>query len=204
MIIEFRTLTVQLRSQNKVLERIGQALPARAALSPLGGCWYSDVGVLNQIYQVWPYESLAHLEQVQAEAKRLEGWPADIAEFVVEEETKILEPAPFSPPLTPRRYGEIYEIRTYTYPPNCIDQVIDSWKEVIDERIKFSPLAGAWYSTMGPLNQWIHVWPFKDSAERERIRVESVKAGIWPPRRNPLTLRMHNVLAVPAAFSPLR
>jgi hypothetical protein len=42
--------------------------------------------------------------------------------------------------------------------------------------------------------------------ERERIRAEAVKAGIWPPPRDPSVtmLKMESTLAVPASWSPLR
>ena len=44
------------------------------------------------------------------------------------------------------------------------------------------------------------------NAERERIRAEAVKAGIWPPPRDPSVtmLKMESTLAVPASWSPLR
>jgi hypothetical protein len=120
-------------------------------------------------------------------------------------ESKILIPAPFSPPLEPRKLGGIYEIRTYVYKPGSIPKVIDRWSGAIAERLKLSPLVGAFYSELGTLNQWVHIWAYKDAGERERIRAEAVKRGIWPPPGGggDLLLKQENVLAVPAAFSPL-
>jgi len=58
----------------------------------------------------------------------------------------------------------------------------------------------------GPLNQWIHIWAYKDAGERERVRAEAVKRGIWPPPKTPpgLLVKQENMLVVPAAFSPLK
>jgi hypothetical protein len=48
MIIEMRTYTVQPGSVGTVEERFGQALPARAKLSPLAAFWHTEVGPLNR------------------------------------------------------------------------------------------------------------------------------------------------------------
>jgi hypothetical protein len=42
--------------------------------------------------------------------------------------------------------------------------------------------------------------------ERERIRGEAVKAGIWPPPRGAdvVLRKQESTLAIPATFSPLR
>jgi hypothetical protein len=83
--------------------------------------------------------------------------------------------------------------------------VIDIWSAAIGERVKLSPLVGAWYTELGPLNQWVHVWAYKDAGERQRIRAEAVKRGIWPPPGGggDLLASQENVLAIPAEFSPL-
>ena len=49
MIIEMRTYTVQPGSVATVEERFGQALPARAKLSPLAAFWHTEVGPLNRV-----------------------------------------------------------------------------------------------------------------------------------------------------------
>ena len=205
MIIEMRTYQLKTRSQAEVLKRFGEALPARLKFSPLGGFFYTDVGALNRIIHLWPYANLAEREHIRAEAVKPGGWPPKIGEFIETMEAKILIPAPFSPPLEPRQLGGIYEFRSYIYKPGSMPQVIASWGEAIGERTKLSPLVGAWYSELGPLNQWVHVWAYKDAGERQRIREEAVKRGIWPPKGSgELLVSQENLLAMPASFSPLR
>jgi hypothetical protein len=41
----------------------------------------------------------------------------------------------------------------YTLRPGGIPGMIDRWSTQIAERIKLSPLAGAWYSELGGLNR---------------------------------------------------
>ena len=50
-----------------------------------------------------------------------------------------------------------------------------------EARNALSPLVGAWYSEFGALNRWIHIWAYRDAAERQRIRAEAVAKGLWPP-----------------------
>ena len=206
MIVEMRTYTLKPGSTPTVLERFGKALPVRQKLSPLAAFWYTDVGPLNQIIHVWCYEDTATRDKIRAQSQKIEGWPPDIHEFVTDQETKIMIPAPFSPPLEPRTLGNCYEIRTYVYKPRSIPHVIDSWSAAIGERTKLSPLVGAFYSEVGILNQYVHIWAYKDAGERSRIRAEAVSKGIWPPKsRVPdILVKQQNALCIPAPFSPLK
>jgi hypothetical protein len=49
-------------------------------------------------------------------------------------------------------------------------QVLQRWSAVIQERESLSPLAAGWYTDLGPLSLWIHVWAYKDLGERTRAR----------------------------------
>jgi hypothetical protein len=206
MIVEMRTYTLKPGSTPTVVERFGAALPNRTKLSPLAAFWTTDVGPLNQIIHVWCYEDTATRDKIRAQSTKLEGWPPNIHEFVVEQETKIMIPAPFSPPLEPRQLGGCYEIRTYTYKPRSIPHVLEAWGAAIGERTKLSPLVGAFYSEIGALNQYVHIWAYKDAAERQRIRAEAVAKGIWPPKSKvtDILVKQQNALCIPAPFSPLR
>jgi hypothetical protein len=204
MIIEMRTYQLKTRSLPEVLKRYDEALPARVKFSPLGGFFHTDVGPLNRVIHLWPYAGLAEREHIRAAAAKAGVWPPPTGEFIEHMESKILLPAPFSPPLEPRQLGGVYEFRSYTYKPGSMPQVIQHWGEAIGERVKLSPLVGAWYSEFGPLNQWVHVWAYKDAGERQRIREEAVKRGIWPPKGGELMLSQESLLAIPASFSPLR
>jgi hypothetical protein len=203
MIVEMQTILLQPKTPKLAEQRFEQALPARNQLSPLAGFWHTEVGTLNQIILLWPYKNLAERELIQAEASSLKDWPPDIREYSVEEQCTILKPAPFSPPLEKRKLGNIYEIRSYTFRTGSIPTVIERWSKMMDERLKLSPLAGCWYSDIGALHRWVHIWAYADAAERQRIRAEAVSRRIWPPDTTEFMLRMENVLAVPAPFSPL-
>ena len=206
MIIEMRSYTLQPGTVAAFEERFAKALPVRAKVSPLAAFWHTEVGPLNRVIHVWPYDDLGARTRLRAEATKLEGWPPNVGEFEVELQSDIYIPAPFSPPLEPRRLGDLYEIRIYTFKPGGIQGVIDRWSDHIARRTELSPLVGAWSSELGGLNKLCHIWAYKDAAERFGIREEARAKGIWPPpsRGGPnMMIKQENMLVVPASFSPL-
>ena len=114
-------------------------------------------------------------------------------------------PAPFSPPLTPREIGPIFEIRQYTLTAGSIPGLIERWSEKIEGRQKFSPLVAGMYSEFGPLNKWVHIWAYKDLNERVSVRAAASAGGNWPARKPPgVVTKQENSIVMPAAFSPIR
>jgi len=206
MIVEMRTYTLLPGTTPQFEERFGAALPTRAKLSPLAAFWHSEVGPLNQVIHVWPYETLEERTRIRAEATKLDGWPPNTREFVVEQKSQVFIPALFSPKLEPRQLGGLYEIRIYTMRPGAIPEQIERWAGQIGERVKLSPLAFAGYSELGDLNLWMHIWAYKDAAERFAVRDKARREGIWPPKGGApgRMLKQENMLVVPAAFSPLK
>jgi len=148
------------------------------------------------------YEDLAHRAKVRAE--KIPGWPPKMQEFIEEMESKIIIAAPFSPKLEPRKLGNLYEIRTYTMLPGATPTVVEKWAERIEGRLKYSPLAFCGHTELGPLNQWIHVWAYKDAADRFSVRDKARESGAWPPATRGQFVRQENMFVVPAEFSPLR
>ncbi len=204
MIVEFRTYRLKPGTVATAEERFGQALPARTRVSPLAAFWHTEVGPLNRIIHVWPYDNFEQRASVRSQ--KIEGWPPNIREFVEEQQSEIFIPAPFSPKLEPRSLGNLYEIRIYTLAPGAIPGQIERWSTAIDARQKYSPLVFAGHSELGGLNRWCHIWAYKDAAERFAVREKARADGVWPPKGGQpgQTLVQENMLVVPATFSPLR
>jgi hypothetical protein len=204
MIVEFRTYRLKPGSVAEATKRFGEGLANRTKVSPLGAFFSTEVGPLNRIIHVWPYEDFAQRTQVRSQ--KIEGWPPNIREFVEEQQSEIFIPAPFSPKLEQRQLGGVYEIRMYTLAPGAIPGQIDRWTTAIDARMKLSPLAFAGHSELGGLNKWCHIWAYKDANHRAETRAKAMREGIWPPKGGQpgQTLIQENMLVIPAAFSPLR
>ena len=108
MIFEMRTYLMKPGSIPKVEELFGAALPARTKLSRLAGFWHTEVGTLNQIIHIWPYKDMAERDHIRAEAVKTGVWPPKISEHILEMESKILHPAPFSPAFEPAEHGSLF------------------------------------------------------------------------------------------------
>jgi hypothetical protein len=208
MLYEVRTYTLRPGTTPEFEERYAKRLPLREKHSKLGAFWHTDVGPLNQVIHVYPYEDLAQrtaVREAMAKDTALAQVPGG-REFIAAQETEIVIPAPFMHALGSRDYGSgnVYEMRTYTFAPGDIPKVLDGWAKAIEAREKHSYLAACWTSELGALNRFTHVWVYKDLNERARVRAETRQAGVWPPQTGVRPIRQENKIVVPAAFSPVR
>ena len=204
MIYEMRTYDLKPRSIPEVEKRTAKKLPGRLEYSRLGGFWHTEVGPLNQVVHMWPYNDLNQRADVRARVIKDGMWPPDNTEFIVNMRSEILNPAPFMTPLGERKIGPLYEMRIYLYPPGTIPEVMEAWGRRIAQREKLSPLAGCWYSEIGELNKLVHLWAYKSFEERMRVRAEMLASGVWPPPHGVTALKMENRLLFPAEFSPMQ
>ncbi len=204
MIYEVRTYTLKPGSIPECEKRFGEVLPHREKYSPLGAFWHTELGPLNQIIHVWPYDNLQHRIETRTQAMKDSNWPPKIGEFIVNMESEIFVPAPFMEPLGKKQLGGVYEMRIYTYQPGTIPQVLERWSKSIPDRIKLSPLAACWTSEVGAINKFVHVWPYKDFNERDRIRAEAFKQPTWPPNTREFLVSQTTKMLIPASFSPMQ
>ena len=123
---------------------------------------------------VWPYENLGERTKIRAEAANDPNWPPKSDGLILNMESEIFTPAEFMRPLGgDQALGNIYEMRTYTYQPGTMGEVLKRWAAAIPHREEYSPLAAGMSSELGGLNKWMHVWPYKDLEERNKIRAEA-------------------------------
>jgi hypothetical protein len=208
MLYEVRTYTLQPGTVGEFEARFTKRHPVREKHSKLGAFWHTEIGSLNQVIHVWPYEDLQHRMTVRtamandAELQQIPGG----RDLIVAQESDIMIPAPFMRPLGSQSYGSgnLYEMRIYTYAPGDIPAVLKGWAEAVPYREQLSPLVACWYSDVGGLNKFVHVWVYKDLNERARIREESRKDGRWPAQTGVRPVRQENKILIPAAFSPVQ
>ena len=204
MIYEIRTYDLKPRSIPEFEKRTDEKLPGRLAYSKLGGFWHTEIGPLNQVVHIWPYDDLNQRTDIRARAVADGAYPPDTSEFIVNMQSEIFYPAEFMTPLGERNIGPVYEMRIYTYAPGHIPRVLEAWGARIAEREKLSPLAGCWYSELGGLNRFVHLWAYKSLEERGSVRAEAQAKGIWPPPSGVAPLKQENKILLPAAFSPMQ
>lgn len=96
----------------------------------------------------------------------------------------------------------IYEIRTYRIAPGSLAEVEKRFAEGYEYRKKYSELTGFFHTEIGPLNEIVHIWGYRDLAERARIRQESAKEPNWPPKIRDFIREMRSEVVVPFSFIP--
>lgn len=204
MIYEVRTYNLRPGSIPEVEKRFAEVLPHREKYSKLGALWHTELGPLNQIVHVWPYESLDQRNELRGQAMKDPNWPPKLGEFIETMESEIFLPTSFMEPLGNRKLGGVYEMRTYIYQAGAMPEVLKRWEKAIPDRVKLSPLAACWYSDIGELNKFVHVWAYPSFGERDRIRAESMKLPTWPPPTQEFLVNMSNKILIPAACSPMQ
>ncbi len=195
MIYELRTYTLRPGTVAEFEERFAKRKPLREKHSQLGAFWHTEFGPLNQVIHAWPYDNLQHRTAVRdamANDAALSALPGG-RDLIVEQQSDIMIPAPFMKLLGSRDFGT-----------GDLPKVLEAWGKAVPEREKLSPLAACMTSELGGLNKFMHVWVYKDSNERARIREESRKGGQWPPQSGVRPVRQENKLLIPASFSPIR
>jgi len=205
MIYEIRTYTLKPGQIPEFEKRFEASLSVRLKYSELAAFWHTEVGPLNQVIHVWPYEDLQQRTEIRARLAQEPGWPPMASELLLFMESGIYIPAPFSPKLGGgQKLGNIYEMRIYQYQPGSIPTVIERWREALQGgRLHLSPLAACMSSEIGQLNVWIHIWPYADLNERARIREESGKLSTWPPKAREFLVSQQTKILIPASFSPM-
>jgi hypothetical protein len=97
-IYEMRVYGFRTGSMPVVIDRFEQAFKGgRLDLSPPPLFMTSLTGKLDLALHIWPYESYAARDKTRAATKNLSTWPADIGEFLLNQQNRILIPAACSP-----------------------------------------------------------------------------------------------------------
>ena len=204
MIHEIRTYQLQSGTTPQFLAATGAMVEKRIEYSPLIGFFYTEVGQLNQVVHIWQYDDLNHRTEIRANVVEDGIWPPDNADITITQQSDIYIPAPFMPEVDIKRdIGPLFELRIYRYPAGTIPKVIEAWSENFEARNRLSPAVGVWYTEIGNLNLWAHMWAYESYEHRTDARKEFAAIG-WPPKSGVSPLHMQNMLLIAADFSPVR
>jgi hypothetical protein len=73
----------------------------------------------------------------------------------------------------------LYELRTYTLKPGTLADMVKA-ASTVSRDIRgndYGKLEGYWSTEIGPLNQVLHLWSYRDYDERTRLRAELAKTA---------------------------
>lgn len=204
MFYELATLTTRLFTTAQATEGIQAWVQAPQARGRLLGCWYSDIGALNQVLVLRAFDNEA---EMLAERRRalLSSNPFNCGELLTGLEMHGYAGFPWMEPPAPGSYGPIYEVRTYQYKTGGLQPTLDAWQAALPARNEISPCLLAMYALDGA-PRFTHFWPAASLNERSAARAAAVQQGVWPPKGGPqwLTSHMQSQIFLPTAISPLK
>ncbi|MBI2132119.1 MAG: NIPSNAP family protein [Candidatus Tectomicrobia bacterium] len=204
MIYEMRIYTLTVGGVAEFEKNFGAVVENRMKLSKLVGFFHSEIGDLNRVMHIWEYEDAGHRAKVRAETMKQPWWPPKGNESLIQRQTSKIATCPaFRPQPRSGALGGVYEFRTYTVFPGKMGEVLSRWTQHLPAREGLSPLAACFTTDMGPLNEFIHVWPYRDLNHRDEIRTASHKLPNWPPGSRPFLMSQNSEIWAPASFSPM-
>lgn len=204
MLYDVATITIAPGSTGQVLGKLETSLKAGSAGGELLACWYSEIGALNQILIIRSYAE-THAVEADRRATTTGADPFGIGEHITAAAMDLYAPFPFVEPMRAGGgKGPIFEVRTYGLRPGGLAPTMESWKQALPDRLKLSPMLIAMHTLTGATPRFMHIWPYGDLVERQRIRSKAIEPGIWPPRGGPgRLLSQQTDIYLPAKFSPI-
>ena len=102
----------------------------------------------------------------------------------------------------------IVEQRTYTINPGATQQYLKTYETQGMEAQKeiLGHMVGYFYTDIGPLNQIVHMWAYKDLNERAERRAKLFTDPRWQamlPNLRPHIVSQESKVLIPASFSPI-
>jgi NIPSNAP len=208
MYYELATLTLPFGSAATAAQNVQAFASDPQAKGELLGCWFTDIGPLNQMIVMRGFATLADL-QAERDRTQKSTSPFGCGEIFQKLEQHSYQGFPWMKPVRPSAEtgisGPVYEIRTYGIKPGGVQPTIDLWEQYVPPREKLSPCVVAMVALDGPL-RFTNIWAYPSLDARSKARADAVAQGIWPPKGGPahLTTDMVSVIGLPTAVSPLK
>lgn len=173
------------------------------------GYYMVDTGAVNTTIHMWGYKDIAE-RQAKRDAMQADpawkAWLAKNAGTFIHQENRIMKPAPFWPvaghPSGP--YG-LVDFRLYTIRHGKLPELFKIYESEgwgIQSK-HLGNCVGYYQSDIGGQNQILHLWGYKDAADRSARRAAMNADPAWQAylaKATPLLFRMDTQLVVNAPF----
>lgn len=207
MYYELATLTLPFGTAAQAASQAQAFSTEPAAQGLLLACWFTDIGVLNQLIVMRGFRTLQALRD-ERERTHKHPNPFGCAALYQRLEQHSYQGFDWMAPVQPSDvsgiHGPVYEIRTYGIKPGGVEATVDLWRQAVPARSRLSPCVVAMLALDGPL-RFTNIWAYDNLQARSQIRAEAVAQGLWPPKGGPaqLTTEMTSTIALPLTGSPL-
>jgi hypothetical protein len=176
--------------------------------NPLG--YYSvEIGLMNTAVHMWGYKDIAE-RQAKRDALQADpewkAWLAKSAGTFMAQENRIMKPAPFWPMAgQPSASYGVMDFRLYTVQHGKLPDLMAVYRELgLPLQLKYlGNCVGYYQSDIGGLNQVLHLWGYKDMADRQTRRAAMAADpgwGAYLKEGSPMLQRMDVQLLVNAPF----
>ena len=208
MYYELSTMTLPFGTAGQAATNVHAYSTSADAQGELLGCWFTDIGVLNQMIVLRGFADLATLEAERQRTQKSAS-PFGCGDIYLSLEQHSYHGFPWMKPVRPSAEsgisGPIYEIRTYGIKTGGVQPTIDLWEQYVPPRENLSPCVVAMVALDGPL-RFTNIWAYPSLDARSKARADAVAQGVWPPKGGPahLTTNMVSTIGLPTAVSPLK
>ena len=208
MYYELATMTLPFGTAAQASQNVQAFCAAPEAHGELLGCWFTDIGVLNQMVVLRGFDTLQAL-YTERQRTQQSASPFGCGDVYQRLEQHSYQGFPWMKPVRPSAEsgirGPVYEIRTYGIRPGGMQPTIDLWQQYVPAREKLSPCVVAMVALDGPL-RFTNIWAYPSLNARSQIRADAVAQDVWPPKGGPahLSTDMVSTIALPTAASPLQ
>lgn len=211
MIVDLRTYTLLPGSLGAYLKLYGsEGWPVQTRHLPrCVGYYVVDIGVQNRVVHLWQYDDIAQRAECRARMEADPAWNAyraKSATFIQAQENRIVKPAPFWPMRAEGNgpFGAI-DLRTYTLLPGKLAPFFKLYEsEGMQPQLKhLGNCLGFYQSDIGAQNQIVHLWGYKDIADRAERRASMLADPAWNgylAKASTLFSLMENTILRPAPF----
>lgn len=200
MIYELSTLT----SAPARLKELTEAINGAAANCPgeLLAAWVTEVGRVNDVLVLRRFADCGAASEVKAGGGHWLDHALPLCNGLEVEQYRLL---PNTPAPQPGRLGAVHEMRTYTYRPGMLAELIETWTPSLLKRMQVSPAPLVMVSITGRATRFVHLWAYESYEERLRIRAAEAAKGTWPPPGGRQRwLAQESAFLTPLACSPLK
>lgn len=168
------------------------------------GCWTTILGNVPRIFVLRRAGLHGNHDAMREEVIRNLGMQS-LGEWVQSVECDTWSTLPCLPDVTPGAYGALYEFRIYDLQPlGALQAALTGWADVIHARLALAPITAVMHSVSGVVPRLVHIYPYRDLAQRLEIRDQAIATGLWPPKGgSSRNVVMASEMTVPAPFSPL-
>ncbi len=208
MYYELATMTLPFGTAGQAANKVKAFCEEASAHGELLACWFTDIGVLNQMIVLRGFKTLDAL-RLERERTQQSVSPFGCGDLFQSLEQHSYQGFPWMKPVRPSSEsgisGPVYEIRSYGIKPGGVQGTVELWQQYVPLRDKLSPCLVAMVALDGPL-RFTNIWAYDSLNSRSQIRADAVAQGIWPPKGGPalLTTAMTSTIVMPTAVSPLK